>query len=280
MPKPPGPPNKPGARNKPGPQKKPGPVAADRPMEVIRKDDDLCVWRINGTSDRLLISMSSIGDTDDDQPVPQFMSIANGTSDTVLFISDPRRSWLSRPGIIDEIKAVIETEAARVNAQQIGIFGGSMGGFSALAMPAFTNIQVAIAFSPQFSVDPAVVPEETRWMDLRQQIPAFAISNIADVMNDTTRYYLFFGRHQSEVHQRRLVRTMPNLQFYVMPNTSHNTALRMKKAQVLLPVLKACLKGHHKELNKIMTNSFQAPRRVHKPAQVTEVPVTQDEHPQ
>lgn len=233
-------------------------------------DDDLCVWRINGTSSRLLISMSSIGDTDDDKPVPQFMSIAQGTSDTVLFIADPRRSWLSRPGIIDEIKAVIETEAARLSAMQIVIFGGSMGGFAALAMPAFTTIQVAIAFSPQFSVDAAVVPEENRWMDLREKISSFPISNVADHMNDTTRYYLFYGRHQSEVHQRRLVRTMPNLQFYVMPNTQHNSALRMKKAKVLLPVLKACMKGQHKELNKIMTNSFGALRRVHKPAQVAE----------
>jgi hypothetical protein len=110
-------------------------------MEVLRMDDDLCVWRIAGTSDRLLISMSGIGDTDADQPAPQFMSFAQGTTDTMLFIADPRRSWLSRPGIIDEIKALIETEAARASAQQIVIFGASMGGFSALPClpsPTFT----------------------------------------------------------------------------------------------------------------------------------------------
>ncbi len=247
---------------------------APRPMEVLRMDDDLCVWRIAGTSDRLLISMSGIGDTDADQPAPQFMSFAQGTTDTMLFIADPRRSWLSRPGIIDEIKALIETEAARASAQQIVIFGASMGGFSALAMPAFTRIHAAIAFSPQFSVDPAVVPDETRWSELRQKISSFPISNVADHMNDTTRYYVFYGRHESEVHQRRLVRTRPNLQFYVMPNTQQNTAHKMKKAKVLLPVFKACMKGQHKELNKIMTNSFAAIRRVHKPAQVTEEQAT------
>lgn len=231
-----------------------------RPMEALRQDGDLCVWRIAGASDRLIISMSSSGRLTDATPEPEFMSVAQKNSDTVLFISDPRRSWLNRPGIVEDIKSVIEAEAARVAATNIAILGHSMGGFSALVMPAFTRIDTAIAFSPQYSVDPAVVPDEKRWMNYREQIQAFRISNADDHLNTTTHYFLFNGRGPIEAPQRKLVRPRPNLEYYVLPGIRHNAAAKMKQAKVMGTILNACFSHRKRALRGIMSETFSARR--------------------
>lgn len=206
----------------------------------LRDDVGLRVWRVAGETRRLVVCFSGIGPSDA-PPGPEFQRlIAMAPRDHLLFIADPARSWLNRPGLVAEITAVIEAEVAATGATQICTLGFSLGGFCAVVIPAFTRVDCAVAFAPQFSVDPALVPAEDRWQDLRDQIPAFTIRNADDYVQPRSHYVVFFGAHRREAPQRNLVRPRPNLDLFVIPRTHHNVPQRLKDAGILDQILTAC----------------------------------------
>jgi len=206
----------------------------------VRDDAGLRVWRVAGQTRRLVVCFSGVGPADG-ALAPEFLRlIAMTPRDHLLFIADPARSWLNRPGLIDEITAVIEAEVAATGATQICTLGHSMGGFCAVVISAFTRVDCAVAFAPQFSVDPALVPAEDRWQDLRDQIPTFTIGNADDYVQPRSHYIVFFGAHRREAPQRDLVRPRPNLDLFVIPRTHHNVPQRLKDAGILDQILTAC----------------------------------------
>ena len=50
-------------------------------------------------------------------------------------------------------------------AERIVTYGSSMGGYAAIRFARMLGAHAAIALSPQYSIDPAVVPWERRWID-------------------------------------------------------------------------------------------------------------------
>jgi tetratricopeptide (TPR) repeat protein len=63
--------------------------------------------------------------------------------------------------------------ALRVEAQRYGrviTYGSSMGGYAALRFASAVDACVSIAISPQFSINPSVVPFENRWRDEADRI--------------------------------------------------------------------------------------------------------------
>lgn len=61
--------------------------------------------------------------------------------------------------------AIATIAAATADYDQVIAYGSSMGGFAALRYGAACRARIGIALSPQFSVDPAVVPFDRRWAD-------------------------------------------------------------------------------------------------------------------
>lgn len=213
-----------------------------------------------GETSRLVVCFSGVGREGASEPPPaEFQRLAGRSPrDHLLFIADPGRTWLNRAGLIEEIKAQIEAEAARMGATQICTLGHSLGGYTALVMPAFTKVDVAIALSPQYAVDPVVVPTETRWADLRAAIPAFRIRNVEDHIQPAGQYFVFFGRHPREKVQRYLASPHANLDLYVLPRTHHNTPQKMKEAGVLDIVLDACLAVNRRLVEKTLAKALNA----------------------
>lgn len=159
----------------------------------------------------------------------------------LLYLADPKRSWLNRPGLIEEMVEAIEGEVARSGAARICAIGVSLGAFSAMVLAGFTRIDVVVAHSPQYSVDPALVPGEQRWRSYIDDIPAFRIRSVADHLQPHTQYFVFISRHGRELPQRRLIQARPNLDLYLMgPESYHNTQLTMRSVGVLDRVTEAC----------------------------------------
>ena len=230
-------------------------------LEVLRDDAGLRLWRMPGQTARLVVCFSGVGADPDAPPPPEWQRLAAwGPRDHLLFISDPGRTWLNREGLIEEIVDAIESEVDHTGATQVCTLGHSMGGFAALVIPAFTHVDVAVAMSPQYAADPAVVPTETRWTTYRDAIPQYRLSNAADHIVAGCQYYVFFGRHPREAVQRDLAQALENLELYVMPGTHHNTPQRMKAAGVLDTVINACFAGKQRVLNKTMGKTRQARR--------------------
>jgi pimeloyl-ACP methyl ester carboxylesterase len=239
---------------------------AHEPPECLRNDDRLRVWRVAGETTRLIVCFSGVGRDSMTAPVPEFMRLAGwAPRDHLLFIADPSRSWLNRPGLIEDMVALIEAEVARIGATKVFTLGHSMGGFSAMVIPAFTKVDVAVALSPQYSLDLKVVPTEKRWAQFREKIAEFRISNAADYLRPNTQYYVFMGRHPVEAPQRDLVKPADNLQLFVMPGVKHDTSQRLKEAGLLDGVVAACFEGRGDHVKPMLKKAFPGPNRL-KPA--------------
>jgi hypothetical protein len=246
----------------------PDPATYAEPLPV-RDDAGLRIWRAEGQTRRLVVCFSGIGrDGADAPPPPEFQRLtAMVPRDHLLFIADPARSWLNRDGIIPEITAAIEAEVLRVGATQVCTVGHSMGGYTAVVIPAFTRVDVALALSPQFAVDPALVPAELRWPDLRSAIPAFHIGNADDYVRDATHYFVIHGRHPREAAQRNLARPRPNLDLFVMPHTHHNTSQKLKVAGILDQLVTACFDMRTATVDKLLRKHVRA-RKAPVPAEI------------
>lgn len=68
--------------------------------------------------------------------------------------------WYQYPEWLNALAAVA---AAAAGYRRVIAYGSSMGGFAALRYGAACGASAGIALSPQFTVDPAVVPFDTRW---------------------------------------------------------------------------------------------------------------------
>ena len=238
----------------------PAQPTAELEVETLRDDALLRVFRRQGMTDRLVLCFSSVGRDPAEAPPIEWQRLAGrNPADHLLFLADPKRSWLNRPGLIEEMVAAIEAEAARVQARRIAAIGLSLGAFSALVLPGFTRIDSVMALSPQYSVDPSVLPMEKRWMNYREAIAEFRIRNASLHFVPECRYFVFVGDHPVERFQRRLMQPLPNLDCYVMKDSLHNTHIRLRQNRLLDPVIDACLDGDADRVRALMAGPFGPP---------------------
>jgi hypothetical protein len=211
----------------------PPPVRAKRPpvvLEQVRDDDTLKVWRHRGKNDRLVISFSGVG-TLRHGVEPNFVKTSTDLArNHVLYIADPQRTWLNGPGLLEEIVALVESEASVTGARQIVTMGHSMGGFCALALPGFTRIDAVLAYSPQVSVDPSLAPDEKRWELFRSAIQSFVVPSALGRTAPDSEYYILFGDTRRETPQVRLLEPRSNLHLFMLPGVKHHTAETVVKA--------------------------------------------------
>ncbi len=72
--------------------------------------------------------------------------------------------WYLHP----EMQAMAARIAARVTSyNRVLTYGSSMGGYAAIRFGRLVGAETAIAISPQFSIDPALVPFEQRWIEAK-----------------------------------------------------------------------------------------------------------------
>ena len=200
-------------------------------------------------SDYLVVCFSGVGKKRYKMPPYEFVGAAtNGGKHSTLFVSDFTRSWMSAPGLQDEIIDQLENSITKLAPKKVIAMGNSMGGFMALSLSRVMPIDVTIAFSPQFSADKNDVPEETRWTYHRNKIENFYVQRIENLPTDFGTHFVFHGgEHREYIHWSRFP-TQDNLRHFIFPKGNHNIALALKE---------------HNILDKVVTNCMdQRPRRV------------------
>lgn len=232
------------------------PVPAPRPalaIETLRDDARLRVWRHAGQGRRLVVVFSGVG-RDRSQPPPlELPRMATGPAgDHALFFADPARSWLNAPGLIEEVAAQVQAEAARLDVSEIVAVGHSMGGFSALVLGGFVPLARVLALSPQLSVDPAVVPDEPRWPMFRKHIAEYRIRRADAHLQPETQYYIIFGKHRREAPQLRLVPRAANVALFLLPEVRHDSVRRLAQNGVLEDVIQLAFGGRTRRLRVLL----------------------------
>ncbi|MFY0621447.1 MAG: hypothetical protein JXQ89_07110 [Pelagimonas sp.] len=228
-------------------------------ITLRKQSKDLTVWEHRGPSDTLVVCFSGIGTDPEQSPPYEFARSAtqNGQHNT-LFIADPNRTWLNGPGLLDQICDEVDHFRAAVGARQVISVGHSMGGFSALALPGFVKVDTVLAFAPQLSVHPEVVPDETHWMVYRDRIQDYRIRSIEDHLNSDTRYIVLHGRHGREAPQRDRFPRRDNLRHFIMPHTHHNVPQRLKKEGVLDTVFEQAISHQPRRLRLTLESKLRA----------------------
>jgi len=197
-----------------------------------------------GTSQRIVISFTGTGRDQTAFPKNEFMSIASQDgANTVLFVSDLSRCWLNHPTMAEEIADVAEEVAQGMKAAEMVAIGNSMGASNALLMTQFLDFDAVVALSPQYSVDPSVLPHEHRWWPYRRNIAHYRFSAIDQLRNEGTPIFIFHGAHPNELqHAFRFPPSQITRQF-IFPGIGHDLARQLKDREELVPLMELAMAG-------------------------------------
>jgi hypothetical protein len=163
-----------------------------RPLERLWNTAPWAVDFMDGAGDDLVIAFSSIGHDPTRPPSPEFVATAsaNGTRRAV-FVTDASRSWANDPGLEQALFCTLETVSQRRPVARLATIGLSMGAFSALVAAQILPVDVVLAFGPQWSVAPGIVPGEMRWSHWTDRLPKTRWPNAP--LPTRSHTYLFHG---------------------------------------------------------------------------------------
>ena len=219
----------------------------------ICEAEDLLLWRHRGRNDRLVVCFSGIAKSRDEVPPYEFPRGAteNGKNH-VLFVADPRRTWLNGPGLIEKIEAEVARIVAEEGITSVSTMGHSMGGFAAIVMAKFMPVENALAFAPQHSVHPEIAGNEHRWKDHLARITEFRVRSVDDYWVDGTTYFVFHGDHPRDQYQRGRFPVRHKLFHTILPDTTHAVPQKLKQAGLLDRVVSLCLAGKGRKVREVL----------------------------
>lgn len=215
-------------------------------MDILHDDADLGVEYLAATAPggprRLVVAFSGIGHGFGGLQRREFVgTAAQGGLNAVAFVSDKKRSWYTTPGLVDRIAGLVTGLLDRLGLESCDTLGNSMGGYGAARLAAAMPVGAALCFSPQASMDPALI-DEPRWAEHR---PAIRLENhpaLGSVLVPRTRYYFVFGAaSRREVDHRNLIPDGPGRNFLMLPGGGHNIVRLLKEAGELAPLVTAML---------------------------------------
>lgn len=160
-----------------------------------------------------------------------------------LFITDESRSWLNAPGMAERIVAEIRAVAARLGVRRIVAIGNSMGGSMALHLSTMVEFETVLALTPQYSVQPTVVPEERRWRYFRNRISAFRFERIDTLHPERTRYVIVHGDGPGELAHALRFPQLRGVAHLILPGFDHRLAMTLKARGVLKSLVRAAIEG-------------------------------------
>lgn len=215
-----------------------------QPLSILHEDEFLRVATTAQTAKsygKVLLSFTGVGHVMGgiDLQQPEFFGAGRGY-DSVIFVSDLTRSWGNALDF-DRLSAIVLEQAA---GRRIDAIGNSMGGFLALLAPNFLPIATVIAFAPQFSVHPDIVPWDNRWADYRKSIPEWRYPSLAGHLSGATMRYVLGTVEGMDGRHMALFPRQDGLRLILLGGVDHNVALALKEADILRDLIHRCMDGN------------------------------------
>lgn len=219
---------------------------------------------LDGPGDDLAISFSSVGHDPARSPSPEFVATASGrggASRRALFVMDDSRSWANHPGFAPAVQAAHATVSTRRPVRRTATLGLSMGGFSALAAAHLVPVDVVLAFGPQWSVAPGLVPGEDRWSRWTAALPPLQWPTAPPPPQGRTRAVVLHGLGDDAAQALRFPR-QPGLDQILFPAQNHAALVPHLKARgALSGLLEAALDNDRRRLLRIAASAGGRLRR-------------------
>lgn len=219
----------------------------------MRADADLMTFQHEGQNTRLVICLSGVGKDSEDIPPYEFArSATENGQNHVLFVVDPKRTWLNGDGVIERI---LEDTAKIVDGHgitSICTLGHSMGGFAAIVLADFMEVDTVVSLAPQHSVHPDVAGNEHRWRNWVDPIADFRIRSVDDHWVNETSYHVIHGNHNRDKFQRDRFPVRAGLVHTILPDTTHAVPQRLKREGMLDQVVSLCLNNRTRRVRQML----------------------------
>ena len=210
----------------------------------VSDSETLKVWLYRGTSTRLVLSFWD--SEEGGAPLAAFAHAAShGGRDNVLFFADPGNTWLNGECLIEEIVEWAAAYRRECAAETVMVLGQGMGGFMALAMPAFLEVKVALALSPLFAMPARAIPEGKGLEDLR-------LHNLGEVLGRSADYYLIHGEAPGEAAHLESFPLQPNIHQFVLPSGDKTVPQLLDDAGLTGAVLERAFLNQARKLRKTL----------------------------
>lgn len=209
-------------------------------ISLVSDGEALKVWLYRGTSSRLVLSFWD--SEEGGAPMAAFAHAAShGGRDNVLFFADPNETWLNGDRMIEEIVEWSSAYRQECEAQAVMTLGQGMGGFMALAMPAYLDIKVALALSPLFAMPARAIPAGHGLEDLR-------LHNLGEVLGEKTDYYLIHGEAPGEAAHLESFPLQPNIRQFILPTDGKTVPEMLDEAGLTGEVLERAFLNQPRKL--------------------------------
>jgi hypothetical protein len=210
---------------------------------TLHEDDNLLIRHVHRPvvgNGRVLLSFTGIGHGMGGMEVqrPEFFR-AGESYEHILFVSDLERTWGNSldfgilAGILDRLAPATRADA----------IGNSMGGFLAVLAGAHLPMRTVLAFAPQFSVHPDIVPGDPRWMNYRSRIADWSVPSLEGRLVPSCRYYLFSGGNPLDAAQLALFPSGGNIVTERLAGFDHGVGDQLKQLGLLGEVVTRCFDG-------------------------------------
>jgi hypothetical protein len=222
-------------------------------FEKVRyQSAQIVITHHSGTSGCAIVSFTGIG-LGVGVPPEEFARTLASNSHDHFFVIDKNRSWYN--GCAQEIIGNLSPMLERFRA--VFTLGNSMGGFGAVYFSSrLPNCEAAIAFSPQFSIDPKVV-KETRWKQYRRNISRIEIGHAMVGANPERKMYVFIGTKGPDArHAKRFAtHATPGLRLFQATNLKHHFVQILRDKGSLVPILEAIFTSREDQLLPLLSHS-------------------------
>lgn len=160
----------------------------------------------------------------------EFIGLSKQSDLNVMFVADRETSWYNTIDI-DKIKS-------KLNNQEVVTVGNSMGGYNAMQFPNDINVAKAIAFAPQYSIHPDIVPDDPRRNNQAKKIKQWRYKHL--IFNDTTEYYIFSGDDKLEMYHLDMMPDKQNVYKFIIEG-GHGISKILKEKGILYPLIEDCI---------------------------------------
>ncbi len=218
---------------------------SDAPTQVLFASPDLRVVlrrAPDGGGRPLVVTFDSLNaDLNLDRPGFGEAWLRDVGHDAVHVVSADN-AWYQHPDMGPACEAI---RAAARGRSRVVTYGSSMGGYAALRFAEAVGAAAAVAISPQFSIDPARVPFETRWTEYADGLRFLWEQDEggpADAPSLKTAYVIYDPTEDDRRHVELLSRRYPVVPF-TLPYAGHPAGTFLAEAQLLAPSVLAMIEG-------------------------------------
>ncbi|MCV6824776.1 MULTISPECIES: glycosyltransferase family 2 protein [Halocynthiibacter] len=147
------------------------------------------------------------------------------------------------------------------NYERVVFAGVSMGGFAALKFASLVPGAHVVAINPQSTLDPSIVPWETRYIVGQRQDWTLPLNDAAELTKNMGRVNLFWDPYH-ELDTRHIERFEgPNIHKFKCWFSRHKTAVFLRKIDALKPVIQHAIFDEltEKEFYRLYRNRRKLP---------------------